>query len=278
MVLPESVVGWFCPLHERLDGDTTPRRECLEGSRCQSFLRSFSVASRTAGRGMCRLVRGEERLECASVAAARVLEEDPDRVGHDRLLVGVQRGGDREALLDIAIAPRHHEEQRRGDRRPPPQRLGRGGERVEGVVRAAAQVPAHDPRRRAVDHVPRGDPVVPTQVDVVQLGQPVSPRPAEPAAGLEVEDAEGRHPGLVRRLVDQALDLRQRQAGRGLGGVEEVPHPHPDRRLVRRQALADRGQLRLVAQGLQPRDHLGGRRRLVAHVRARLVRPPSLVE
>ena len=67
------------------------------------------------------------------------------------------------------------------------------------------------------------------QVDLVQLAPLVL---GQPALRLEVEDAERRHPGLVRDVVQQELQLGQWEIAMGLGDGEEITHPQADGHLA----------------------------------------------
>jgi len=86
--------------------------------------------------------------------------------------------------------------------------------------------------------VPRVDPVVAAQVELVQLPAALLRRP--PPAGLEVHDAHGADPGRVVGPVEQSFDLGQREVGVLLGEREDVAHLQVVARRERCQELVRR--------------------------------------
>src|SRR5918997_2649177 len=194
-----------------------------------------------------RGVRAQEHLEPVPVPATCVLEEDPDRVVHDRVGVLREPAGDGEGAGHVLVTALADEVERGRDGRTPLQRLA-AGQLVEGLQIATGEVPADDMGGGAVHHVPAGDPVVASEVDLAQRG-PLSVGGLP--AGLEVQHAEGGEASLVRRLVEQRLDLLERHVPMGLGGVEQVAHPNAEHLLLRRQALANLLQLGRVGEPAQ---------------------------
>jgi hypothetical protein len=77
-------------------------------------------------------------------------------------------------------------------------------------------------RRRPVDEVPGVDPVVPSQVQVIELAPP--PLWSRLPPGLKVHDAHSDHSGRVVRPVQQDFDLLRGGPDEVLGEIEELLH------------------------------------------------------
>jgi hypothetical protein len=182
----------------------------------------------------------EEPVELVGVSGSSVLEEDPHGVVHHGLGIGGNPAGDREPRREIVVAACPNEVQRGRGRGAPSQGVGRGGQPVQWLGGRAREVAADHAGGGPVDHVPGRDAVVARQVELVQL---LALGLIEASPCLEVEDAHRRHPRFVRRVVQQVVDLGQRQVGVRLGHGEQVTHPHPERWLVVREPLADLRQL-----------------------------------
>lgn len=202
-----------------------------------------------------RLVFGQESNHSVGITSAGVLEERAYRQVHERIGVLRELRCHRESLIDVGAAGGHHEVERRGDGGASPERFSGLGEFMEHVVRTAGDMPTNDSGRGAVDHVPRGDPVVVFQVagsEGSSLGG------VERLTGLEVEDAEGCHPRLVGLVAEQQPDRVKRHVGMCLCDSEEIAHADADRLLVECETLAYQRELRLVPVGEQiPDDILG---------------------
>ena len=72
----------------------------------------------------------------------------------------------------------------------------------------------------------------------VHVEQRAAPLVIEPTPGLEVHDAQRRHPRFVGGMIEQSIDLVEGEIGVCLGRGEQVAHPHSDRLVVGRQPRA----------------------------------------
>jgi hypothetical protein len=143
--------------------------------------------------------------------------------------VGVVRQdlGEGERVVHLALPD---EVPGRDDRRPTLPRARRAREPVERPPRLVREVPAHHPRRGAVDEVPVVDAVVPPQVQRVEFAPARLGRARGP--GLPVHDAHRPYADLVDGVLEQALDLRRLHGGTRPGEGEHLAHRHAHVQLV----------------------------------------------
>ena len=152
----------------------SPRNRCrASASRSPACLRKIPTALCTTGTGSAasRAAIAKPPARSASL---------PDRVKNSGAVIAVRRRSgslaSREPVQRLQVAPR--------------------------------QVAADDPRGGAVDHVPGGDPVVPPQVDLVQLAPLVLGQPA-----LRLESRGCRTPPSGARTRRGPAGARARPAG-----------------------------------------------------------------
>jgi hypothetical protein len=143
-------------------------------------------------------------MESFGITTARVLEEYPGGVVHDRLGIASEAASDVEADSEVGIAATKDEIERGRGRGASSNRLRRRRQLVERCGISAGQVPADDSGSGAVDHVPRCDAIVSSEVDLVEFGALIL---GEATPSFEVENAEGGHPGFVCRMVQKRLDV-----------------------------------------------------------------------